>query len=75
MLQALEQAGPSGLPTNEAGLEVFNSRQYGGLILKRAEKLGYISRTIADRKGGGHYYVVNKLTDKGRELLQELGDG
>jgi hypothetical protein len=75
MLRALEQAGPAGLPTNKAGLQVFNSRTYGGRILREAESLGYIERKqVPMPKGkGGHYYIMNHLLPKGRELLQELG--
>lgn len=72
MLQALEKAGPAGLPTNTASLQVFNSRQYGGRILKQASELGYIIRERSSRPEGGHYYIVNKLTPAGRKLLQEL---
>jgi len=74
MLQALEHTGPVGLPTNIAGLQVFNSRTYGGKILRQAEELGYIERKRISRPEGmgGHYYVMNSLTDKGRKLLQEL---
>lgn len=72
MLQALEQAGPAGLPTNEAGLKVFNSRSYGWRMLKQADEMGYITREESPREDGGHYYIVNKLTQKGYALLQEL---
>jgi hypothetical protein len=72
MLHALEQAGPAGLSTNEAGLKVFNSRNYGWKILKQAGDMGYIIREKQSREEGGHHYAVNKLTDKGRKLLQEL---
>lgn len=73
MLEALERAGAAGLPTNEASIKVFNSRYYGWRILKQASDMGYISREKLPREEAGHYYVVNKLTDKGRKLLQELG--
>lgn len=72
MLQAIERAGPSGLSTNEAGLKVFNSRSYGWRIIKQAGDMGYVARERSPREEGGHYYIVNKLTDKGRKLLQEL---
>lgn len=77
MLQALEEAGPSGLPTNTAGLQVFGSRTYGWRVLNRAQQLGYITREkivthIDNGRGGGHYYIANRLTDRGRRLLQEL---
>jgi hypothetical protein len=73
MLQAIEKAGQTGLSTNEAGLKVFNSRYYGWRMLKQASKLGYITREKLPREeGGGHYYVVNKLTSAGRKLLEEL---
>jgi hypothetical protein len=73
MLRALEQAEE--LPTTKAGEQVFNSRTYGWRILVRAAELGYITRTPAARKGGGHPYVMNKLTEKGRALLRELNAG
>jgi DNA-binding PadR family transcriptional regulator len=43
-------------------------------MLVRAAELGYITRTPVARKGGGHPYVMNRLTEKGRKLLQELGE-
>jgi hypothetical protein len=75
MLRALEQAGSAGLPTNEAGRQVFNSRTYGWKILNQASRMGYITREKIPGKTarGGQYYIVNKLTDKGRNLLQNLG--
>jgi len=72
MLQTLQQAGPSGLSTNEAGLKVFGSRSYGWRILKQANEMGYVTREKLPREEGGHYYIVNRLTDEGRRLLQEL---
>jgi len=74
MLKALEQAGSSGLSTNEASLQVFNSRQYGNRILKQADEHGYITREKFPRSEGGHFYIVNKLTYKGHKLLQELNN-
>jgi DNA-binding MarR family transcriptional regulator len=73
MLQALAEAGPSGLSTNKASLQVFNSRTYGWRILTQAEELGYIERKQMPRPNGGHPYTMNSLTPKGRKLLQELG--
>jgi hypothetical protein len=73
MLQALEEAGSSGLSTNEAGLKVFHSRTHGWRTLKRANEMGYITREVVHKeKSIGHYRVVNKLSDKGRRLLEEL---
>jgi predicted transcriptional regulator len=72
MLRALEQAEQ--LPTTKAGEQVFNSRTHGWRILVRAAELGYITRTRTPRPGGGHPYVMNKLTEKGRQLLSELGE-
>ena len=59
--------------TNKASLQVFNSRQYGFRKLKQAKELGYITRDKMPKSGGGHYYIVNRLTDKGRKLLEGLG--
>jgi hypothetical protein len=75
MLRTIEEAGGSGLPTNKASLQVFNSRTYGWRILEQARKLGYIERKpVSKPKGKGHYYIMNRLTSKGRKLLRELGD-
>jgi|SRR5215203_5771541 len=75
MLQAIEKPGPAGLSTNKASLQVFNSRTHGWRILEQARKLGYIERKpVSKPKGKGHYYIMNRLTEKGRKLLQELGD-
>ena len=73
MLQAIEKAGPRGLSTNKAGLQVFNSRQYGWRILEQARELGYVERKQVPRPRGGHPYTMNYLTSRGRELLRELG--
>jgi len=72
MLQAIRLAGPDGLATNEAAIQVFNSRQYGNRILKQALEQGYIVRERMPRSEGGHYYIINKLTPAGDKLLQEL---
>ena len=73
MLTTLAEAGPQGLPSRRVGELVFNSRQYGHRVLKRAEELGYIERKKARRKGSrGHPFVMNTLTPKGRNLLREL---
>jgi hypothetical protein len=70
MLRVLEQAEE--LPTTKAGEQVFNSRTYGWRILVGAAELGYITRTPVARMGGGHPFVMNRLTEKGRQLLREL---
>lgn len=72
MLRALQQAEE--LPTTKAGEQVFHSRTYGWRMLVKAHELGYITRTQVTRKGGGHPFVMNRLTEKGRQLLRELGD-
>ena len=74
MLRAIEEAGPSGLPTRKVSEDVFNSRQYGFRVLKRAEEMGYIERKpVPKPKGrGGYPYIMNCLTDKGRRLLKEM---
>ena len=73
MLKAIEDAGPSGLPTRKGSEKVFNSRTYGWKILKQAEELGYLERKKARRKGSrGHPFVMNYITPKGRKLLREL---
>jgi len=69
MLRAIEQAGPAGLTTNQAGVKVFNSRGYGWKILNQADQMGYITREQVDNN---NYYVVNRLTAKGRKLLRDL---
>jgi hypothetical protein len=72
MLRALDQAGPAGLGTNEAGVKVFNSLSHGWKVLKQADQMGYIARERSHRERGGHYYIVNRLTARGRRLLREL---
>jgi hypothetical protein len=76
MLRALEQAGPQGLPTTRASQQVFNSRTYGWKILVQAQELGYIKREKKRRTNGlsGHPYTMNSLTDKGHDLLRQMGD-
>jgi hypothetical protein len=74
-LKAIEQAGPGvGLPSRKLGEQVLGSRSHGWKILRQAEEIGYIKRKkVPKPKGkGGHYYVMNYLTPKGRKLLKEL---
>ena len=54
---------------------MFNSRQYGYKILKKAEELGYVERepTTKPKGVGGFPYVMNRLTPEGRKLQRELG--
>jgi DNA-binding MarR family transcriptional regulator len=75
VLQAIEQAGSdAGLPSRKLGEQVLGSRSYGWKILRQAEELGYITRKRVPKPEGkgGHYYVLNYLTPKGRKLLREL---
>jgi DNA-binding MarR family transcriptional regulator len=75
VLQAIEKAGPgAGLPSRRLGEQVLGSRSHGWKVLRQAEEIGYITRRkVSKPEGkGGHYYVMNYLTPKGRKLLREL---
>ena len=74
MLEALQQAGPSGLGTNEMSMKVFHSRSYGWKTIKQAYERGYIERVETPMPDGigGPPRTMNKLTPAGRKLLEEL---
>jgi hypothetical protein len=73
LLRALDKASPKGLHTRAVCEQVFDSRSYGLVILKRAASLGLIKRydpVPPKRKGG--WMIVNHITPKGRSLLTKL---
>lgn len=75
VLQAIQAAGPNqGLPSRKLGEQVLGSRSHGWKVLRQAEAISYITRKKVPmpRGKGGHYYVMNYLTPKGRKLLREL---
>jgi hypothetical protein len=40
--------------------------------LELAEEWGYTTREVVHLEGRGHPYKVNKITSKGKRLLQEI---
>jgi hypothetical protein len=72
LLKVVRKAGPGGISTRKLCDKAFDSRSYGLIILKRAERDGYIVRTgKRNKKGGGKKRVVT-LSEKGERLLNQL---
>lgn len=76
LLLILSRAGNKGLPT-VALLERLKSSNYGQRMIKLAENKGYIERVSVKqpeegRKGGSKTFVVNRLTEKGKQFVLKL---
>jgi hypothetical protein len=73
LLKAIEKAGDKGITTRELCYKVFTSRDSFCIKqLEFAEEQGYIARDTVSIGRRGHPYTVNKITTKGKKLLQEL---
>jgi hypothetical protein len=76
LLLILSWAGNKGLPT-VALLEKLKSTNYGQRMIKLAETKGYIERVSVKqpeegRKGGSKSFIINRLTEKGKQLILKL---
>ena len=77
LLEALDKAGNDGLFTRKLCEEILNSRAYArkDSLIDQAVALGYITRKKVKRpKGqiGNPVWVVNYITPKGKQLLDQL---
>jgi hypothetical protein len=72
LLVAIRQAGPEGITTNRLIDDVLHSTNHGQAILHKAHRLGLIDRQKGEAPGPGQFPpVYNKITDKGRQLLEQ----
>jgi hypothetical protein len=65
LLQEISKHGDKGISTSNLCYKVFQSRH--SFCMKQ-----YITREVVHLEGRGHPYKVNKITSKGKKLLQEL---
>jgi hypothetical protein len=73
LLEAIEHAGDSGISTSKLCYKVFASRHTFCIEqLEFAKKQGYITRKVVSSGGRGHPYTINKISSKGKKLLEEL---
>jgi hypothetical protein len=72
LLKVVRKAGPEGIGTRMLCVEAFGSKSYGLRVIARAELEGYITRTGKYNKKGGGPKRINRITDKGRLLLDQL---
>ena len=76
LLLILSRAGDKGIPTVEL-LKKLKSSHYGQQMIKLAASKGYVERvsvkqTEVGRKGGSKSFVINRLSHKGKKLVQKL---
>jgi hypothetical protein len=71
LLLAVYQAGPDGITTLKL-LQQLNSITHGQAFLKRAEREKLIERKRVPKPAGqkGNHFTVNRITDKGKQLLR-----
>jgi hypothetical protein len=72
LLKYVNEAGAMGISTRKACHDVFNSRTYGMKVIQRAEKLGYILREEEPPIERGAWFVINRITPKGKKLLSQM---
>jgi hypothetical protein len=72
LLVAIREAGAQGITTNRLIGDVLHSTNHGQAALHRAHRLGLIDRQKGEAPGPGQFPpVYNKITDKGRQLLEQ----
>ncbi len=69
LLRIIEEAGKDGISTRKLCERVFKTRNYGMCVINRAYDDGYIKRFGKNKRS---HNKVNYLSDKGKELLNEL---
>jgi hypothetical protein len=73
LLEEIERMGSAGISTRSLCEKVFHTRHANCLKeLKVAERNGYITRDVVPGEGRGHPYTLNKISKKGKKLLEEL---
>jgi predicted HTH transcriptional regulator len=69
VLKILKEAGKDGISTRKLCEQAFKTRNYGMRVINRAYDDGYIKRFGKNKRG---HKKVNYLSDKGKELLDQL---
>jgi DNA-binding PadR family transcriptional regulator len=69
LLIAVNQAGPAGISTMKL-FEELGTTGYGQTTLSRAVREGLIERETGESDHGHFAPVYNRITDKGRQVLQ-----
>jgi hypothetical protein len=73
LLQEISKHGDTGISTSKLCYKVFKSRDsFCMKQLELAENWGYTTREVVHLEGRGHPYKINKITSRGKKLLQEL---
>jgi hypothetical protein len=70
VLRALQRMG--GEASTRRLLKEIKTTGYGQVLIGRAEVMGYITREDREPEGKGNWLVVNKLTQKGKRLLDNI---
>jgi hypothetical protein len=69
LLKIIQEAGKEGISTRKLCEQAFKTRNYGMRAINRAYDDGYIKRFGKNKHG---HNKVNYLSDKGKELLNQL---
>jgi DNA-binding MarR family transcriptional regulator len=69
LLIAVNQAGPEGIATYKL-LHQLGSTNHAKAFIARAVKEGLIEREVGQSEHGHFKPVFNRITDKGRQVLQ-----
>jgi DNA-binding PadR family transcriptional regulator len=69
LLIAVYAAGPKGITTMDL-LRQLRTIDYGQTVLSRAVREGLIEREVGKSEHGHFKPVYNRITDKGRQVLQ-----
>ena len=73
LLKEIERVGDTGIATSKLCYRAFRSRHSFCIKqLEYAERQGYITRDIIRSGERGHPYTINRITAKGKTLLEEL---
>jgi len=75
LMSVLRKYHPHPIPTRRLYELANTSNNYGGVALFKAVRMGYITRKRVEKPLGerGNHMILNSLTPKGEQLLQELG--
>lgn len=74
LLVIVNAAGPQGIPTLKLLDEIGSRASFTQNVIKKAEKQGLIKREEDAPPGPGQFApMINSLTEKGKEFLQQNG--
>jgi len=75
LMVTLYKYHPHPIPTNKLYELANSSNNYGGIVLSKAVQMGFVVRKRVQKPPGerGNDMILNSLTTKGKELLEELG--